>query len=105
MNDLHNAMLECLSSAQKRLDQSGGSGLSVTLMGTDKMIWHGSAAENAGELLDGLFVCAWETLRKANPEITADGFAQAAYAIAMRTEAESRRPSLLTFSSDHAFHE
>jgi hypothetical protein len=94
MNGLYNSMLECLSSAQKRLDESGGSGVFVMVTGADKMVWHRSAADNFDELLEDLCVCVWETLRKANPDITADGFAQAAHAIATRIEAELPRTSL-----------
>jgi hypothetical protein len=97
MNHLHDAVLNCLVLAEKQVNEAVVYGISVMLIGADKVVRHESVAENCDELLEDMLLCSWATLRKMNPDATPDGFAQAAHAVAMR--AENAIPSVNTFPS------
>ena len=103
MTDLYDAMLQCLCNAQKQLGEAGGSGISVMLIGSDKIVRHGSIAARSDELLEDVLLCAWDMLHKMNPDATPDAFAQAAYGTALRSETEG--PVVLSILQDHAMNE
>lgn len=100
MNDLRDAMSMCLASAQKQLDENAVSGVSLVLMGGDNVVRYGSVAADYVELMSKVLLCVWATLRAMNPDMTPDGFAQAAFAAAMQAETQSQVPTLLGLSSD-----
>jgi hypothetical protein len=86
MDRLHDAVLNCLVLAEKQVNEAVVYGISVMLIAGDKVVRHESVAENCDELLEDMLLCSWATLRKMNPDATPDGFAQAAHAVAKRTE-------------------
>lgn len=53
------------------------------------------------DVLEQSFLSLWNALRELNPELSADGFAQASYAMARRGELECMRKALLK-ALDHA---
>jgi hypothetical protein len=97
MNKLHAAMLKCLTGAQRVFDETEISGVCAMLIGTDGITRYASAADNYDELLENMLLCAWDTLHKMNAEATSDGFAQAAYATAVRA---GMNPRLATIPMD-----
>jgi hypothetical protein len=84
MKNLQTAMLKCLAGAQRVFNETEISGVCAMLIGTDRVVRYAAAAENYEELLENMLLCAWDTLHKMNAAATPDGFAQAAYATAVR---------------------
>lgn len=100
MNDLRDAMSKCLASAKKQLDETAVSGVSLVLTGADNVVRYGSVAEDDVDLTSQVLLCAWATLRAINPDATAEGFAQAAFAVATQAETPSQAPALVELLSD-----
>jgi hypothetical protein len=102
MANLYEAMLKCLGNAQKELEEADGPEICVMVIGSDKLVLYGSAVANSDKLLEHMLLCAWDMLRKMNPDVTPDGFAQAAYATALRKGTKGREVSCLSLLQDHA---
>ena len=105
MANLYEAMLKCLGDAQKQLEEADGFETCVMLISSEKIVLYGSAAATSDEFLENMLLCAWDTLRKMNPDLTPDGFAQAAYATALRKGTKEREVSFLSLLQDHALNE
>ena len=105
MANLYEAMLKCLGNAQKQLEEADGPEICVMLIGSDKLVLYGSEAASSHDLLEHMLLGAWDMLRKMNPDVTPDGFAQAAYATALRKGTKEREVSFLSLLQDHALNE
>jgi hypothetical protein len=99
MNDLRSGIAQCLDGAKKQLDEAVLSGLFLVLIGPNNVVRYGSVAEDYVELTSKVLLCAWATLRAINLDATPDGFAQAAFAVAMKAETASELSTLVPLSA------
>jgi hypothetical protein len=100
MDDLRDAMSRCLATAKKQLDEVAVSGVSLVLTGPDNIVRYASVAGDYVDLTSQTLLCAWTTLRTANPDATPDGFAQAAFAVARRAETAPQTPNVVELLSN-----
>ncbi len=100
MNDLRDAISKCLANAKRQVDEAAVSGVALVLTGANNVVQYGSVADDYVELTRKVLLCAWATFRTQNPDVTPEGFAQAAFAIATQAETSSEAPALVELLSD-----